>query len=207
MDLGGKIRRAILAFTGVGQEGARLVGTSTKTHLGNATTVEAALAAIDGLFAASTSGKLLDDPLAFLLRGSCDEGGAGGGVTSVRAGTGIDVATAFGVATVSENNPLLVATDGPTVTFDLAATKSYRVTIAGDRTFAVTNVDPKRPRFEVIVTQDETGGRDITWWDGISWVNGGTPPTPTATGGKSDHFGFLLVGTDAYFGYPIAQNI
>ncbi len=250
MNLGNWIRRARIARTTVGSEGAALVGTSTKTHLGNATTVEQALAYLD---ANQTGAGGLNDPLSMLRGGGCSGGdvaagtgisvsvegdvstvsntgvlscvagsgisiatvngvatitatGGGGGITSVVGGTGIAVATVAGVATVTENNPLNIAVDGATVTFDLSQSKHQAVTLGGNRTLALSNVDPTRPAFTLTLIQDGTGSRTVTWFSGVSWVGGGTPPTLTTTAGKMDHFGFLRTGSGAYQGFVLGQN-
>jgi hypothetical protein len=55
------------------------------------------------------------------------------------------------------------------------------------------------------VTQDGTGSRALNFFSGISWA--GSAPTITATGSKTDVFGFLCTATDTYDGFVIGQNI
>lgn len=55
MDLFSYIRRAVLGSTTSTREGARLVGTSTKSNLNSATTVEAALAHLDTFLGSAVS--------------------------------------------------------------------------------------------------------------------------------------------------------
>lgn len=100
---------------------------------------------------------------------------------------------------------IVTATDGPTVTFDLSQGNIQKVTLGGNRTLAVSNVSVGQA-FIIRLTQDSTGSRTVTWWSGISWVDG-SPPTLTTTPGKTDVFGFLCTGTNTYDGYIVGQNI
>lgn len=78
------------------------------------------------------------------------------------------------------------ATDGATVTFDLSINNKHQVTIAGNRTLALSNTT-NIPVFSINIKQDATGSRTVTWFSGISWV-GGTVPTLTTTASKTDSF-------------------
>lgn len=100
---------------------------------------------------------------------------------------------------------IVTATDGPTVTFDLSQGNIQKVTLGGNRTLAISNVSVGQA-FIIRLTQDSTGSRTVTWWSGISWVDG-SPPTLTTTPGKTDVFGFLCTGTNTYDGYIVGQNI
>jgi hypothetical protein len=78
------------------------------------------------------------------------------------------------------------ATDGATVTFDLATNNKHKVTIAGNRTMALSNTT-NIPAFIINIKQDGTGSRTVTWFSGITWA-GGTAPTLTTTANKTDSF-------------------
>ena len=49
-------------------------------------------------------------------------------------------------------------------------------------------------QFTLLLNQDATGGRDVTWPSTVRWA-GGTAPTITAAAGKTDMFSFLADGT------------
>ena len=68
----------------------------------------------------------------------------------------------------------------------------HLVTIAGNRTIAVTNVSVGKT-FTLRVKQDATGSRTLTWFSGITWA-GGTPPTLMTTANKADRLGFVCTG-------------
>jgi len=101
--------------------------------------------------------------------------------------------------------PLYTATDGATITFDLAVSRNQIVTLGGNRTLAVSNAQVGMV-FMIHLKQDSTGGRTVTWWSGISWVDG-SAPTLTTTANKIDTFGFICIGTNQYLGYVVGQNI
>ena len=90
---------------------------------------------------------------------------------------------------------ITTATDGATVTFDLRVSPRQKVTLAGNRTLALTSGSYYVGQtFDIKLTQDATGSRTVTWWSAIKWT-GGTIPTLTTTAGKSDWFRFVC--TDA----------
>jgi hypothetical protein len=100
--------------------------------------------------------------------------------------------------------PTLVAdSDGSTVTFDMSAGNVHRVTLGGNRTLATTNVGTPQA-FVIMLKQDGTGSRTVTWFSGILWAQG-TTPTLTTSASKTDIFGFIYDGTN-YFGTTIGQN-
>lgn len=94
--------------------------------------------------------------------------------------------------------------DGATITFDMTASNVHNVTLAGNRTLAVSNVSTGQG-FLIILKQDGTGSRTVTWFSNIKWV-GATAPTLTTTAGRWDVFSFLFDGTN-YFGFIVGQNL
>lgn len=100
---------------------------------------------------------------------------------------------------------LYTASDGSTVTFDLANGRNQIVTLGGNRTLALSNVTTGWT-FVLNLKQDGTGSRTVTWFSGISWASG-SAPTLTTTINKTDTFGFICTGTNTYMGYVIGQNI
>ena len=97
------------------------------------------------------------------------------------------------------------ATDGATVTFDLATNNKFQVTIAGNRTLALSNTT-NIPAFMINIKQDATGSRTVTWFSWITWA-GGSAPTLTTTANKTDSFGFQQISAGVYLGFVITQNI
>lgn len=105
-----------------------------------------------------------------------------------------------GFKTTLESN-----TDGATVTFDLDAANTHTVTLGGNRTLALSNVDVGQ-KFIIRLVQDGTGSRTVTWFSTIKWP-GNLVPTLTETGGKTDVFGFICTATNQYDGYVIGYNL
>ena len=56
----------------------------------------------------------------------------------------------------------------------------------------------------LLLTQDATGSRTVTWPANVRWA-GGTAPTTTATAGRTDAISFLAVGT-YWLGFVGGQN-
>jgi hypothetical protein len=94
--------------------------------------------------------------------------------------------------------------DAATITFDLAASDKHKVTLGGNRTLAVSNAQVGQT-FLVVLVQDATGSRTVTWWSGIKWA-GGTAPTPTTTPNKTDIFTFICYSAGNYYGFISGQN-
>ena len=94
-------------------------------------------------------------------------------------------------------------TDAGTMTLDLGdgANRRFILTPEGDRTLAVSNEREGQP-FYVEVHMDGTA-RDLTWWDGITWI--GIEDDPDTSGlieaNKIGSFMFICTGEGAYTGY------
>jgi len=88
--------------------------------------------------------------------------------------------------------------DGATITFDMAVSDKHSVTLGGNRTLAVTN-DQTGQVFTLILSQDGTPPRTVTWWSGISW-SGGFAPNLSTVANKTDVLTFIKTGAGAYLG-------
>ena len=95
--------------------------------------------------------------------------------------------------------------DGATITFDMGASDKHAVTLAGNRTLAVTG-DQIGQSFTLLLTQDATGSRTVTWWSGIHWPEGSVPSL-TTTPNKTDLFTFIKRGSGSYIGLPVGFDI
>lgn len=131
---------------------------------------------------------------------------SGGGVVTVAAISTSDLPTT-GLTIQSWSTALTTATDGGTVTFDLGASSFQQVTLAGNRTLALSNAT-SASRFTLILKQDATGSRTVAWFAGITWAtDGNATPTLTTTANKRDVFTFLTVGSGAYLGFVAGQSL
>lgn len=112
-------------------------------------------------------------------------------------------------STVTQSEAWTDATDGATITFNLASgassAKKQRVTLGGNRTLDLSNVGTGQA-FILRLQQDATGSRTVTWFSTIRW-SGGSAPTLTTTANKADVFGFIQTGTGTYDGFIVGQNL
>jgi hypothetical protein len=92
--------------------------------------------------------------------------------------------------------------DAATITFDMSTSNLHNVTLGGARTLSVSNVSTGQA-FVIILKQDGSGSRTVTWFSSIKWANG-IVPTLTTTAGRWDIFSFLWDGTQ-YFGSIVGQ--
>ena len=99
----------------------------------------------------------------------------------------------------------VTATDGSTITFDLATGNLQKVTLGGNRTLAVSNATIGQA-FIVKLIQDGTGSRTVTWFSTINWA-GGVTPTLTTTASKADVFGFICTAADTFDGFIVGQGL
>lgn len=96
-------------------------------------------------------------------------------------------------------------TDGATVTFDMSVSNLHTVTLGGNRTLALSNVNAGQI-FVIRLVQDGTGSRTVTWFTTIKWA-GGSAPTLTTTINKADTFVFICTSAGNYDGYVVGQNV
>jgi len=95
--------------------------------------------------------------------------------------------------------------DAATVTFDLTQGDVQTVVLGGNRTLALSG-DEDGQIFTVILEQDGTGSRTVTWWSNISWPSA-TTPTLTTTASKKDVFAFIRVTSTDYLGFIVGQDL
>jgi hypothetical protein len=101
--------------------------------------------------------------------------------------------------------------DGPTIAVDWSKGDTQSVTLGGNRTLTFSN-GQKGGKYLLILTQDATGSRTVTW---PSWVRfpGGAPQTGgqpasilTTTADKKDYISFFYDGL-SYDAIAFAQNL
>jgi hypothetical protein len=72
-------------------------------------------------------------------------------------------------------------------------------------TFPAAAAAGKAKSFTLVLRQDATGGRTVTWPAGTKW-NGGVAPTITATANGRDTYAFLNVNAGSWVGYVLGQD-
>ncbi len=119
-----------------------------------------------------------------------DAGSGGGGSTTSASGTGIPLVNGSSLVkrlkagfntiitdntdsvTISRDTLTQTLTDGATITYSATAGVSARVTLGGNRTLSITNMN-NGMYLTLLVVQDGTGGRTLTLPSGTKVINGG----------------------------------
>ena len=85
-------------------------------------------------------------------------------------------------------------TDGSTISWDVAASPIAKVTITANRTLAAPSNGTTGQFVSLLIIQDGTGSRTITW-NAIYEFKDDTSPTLTTTAAKGDIFTFRYNGS------------
>lgn len=80
---------------------------------------------------------------------------------------------------------LVTLTDGATVTADLSTGFNFILTLAGNRTMAAPTNTKNGQSGVILVKQDATGSRTLSWNSAWKWTNG-TAPTLTTVASRTD---------------------
>jgi len=88
-------------------------------------------------------------------------------------------------------------TDGATIAVDWNNGDVQSVTLGGNRTFTFSN-GQDGGKYTLIIKQDGTGTRTITWPASVRWP-GGTALTLTTSASKTDYIGFIYNGVDSKY--------
>jgi hypothetical protein len=101
-------------------------------------------------------------------------------------------------------NSVVADTYGSTITFDLSLGLVHQVTLTGNSTLALANAQVG-DRFIIILTQDATGSRTVTWFSTVLWA-GGSAPTLTTTASKADMIELVCTAANTYMDMAISKN-
>ena len=88
------------------------------------------------------------------------------------------------------------------LTVDLANGTIQILTLTANATITMPTASAGKS-FIILLRQDATGSRSVTW-STVNWA-GGTAPTITATASKQDIFSFFSDGT-SWYGVTVGQN-
>lgn len=105
--------------------------------------------------------------------------------------TKLDVVGAYGSKIIQKGN------SGTAMTIDWNNGLNQHVILTGNVTFTFSNGVSGR-RYSLILKQDGTGGRTVTWPAGARW-SGGTAPTITSTLNKTTYVGFIYNDIDSKY--------
>lgn len=97
---------------------------------------------------------------------------------------------------------LFSANTGTAITVNLANGTVQNLTLTGNATITMPTAVAGKS-FIIMLRQDGTGSRSVTW-STVVWP-GGTAPTITGTADKMDMYSFFSDGTD-WYGVTVSQN-
>jgi hypothetical protein len=107
-----------------------------------------------------------------------------------------------------ETSPAPAINSG-TLTLDLETGSVFEVILTQNVTSLVLANPPAAGcagSCSIILRQDATGGRTLSWPSSIKWAGGAPPPITTAAGAV-DFYGLITRdGGENWFGFPAGQN-
>jgi hypothetical protein len=215
-------------FTAAGTAGQVLTsagsGVPTWATVGGLGTVTSVAATVPAFLSISGSPITTTGTLAIGLSGTAlpvANGGTGATTASITSFNNITGYTASGATGTTSTNLVFSTTPtltNPTVTnyvetlysantstaltIDLANGTVQKLTLTANATLTMPTAVAGKS-FIIILAQDATGGRSVTWTT-VSWPSA-TAPTITSTLSKKDLYSFFSDGT-SWYGATIAQN-
>lgn len=87
-----------------------------------------------------------------------------------------------------------VANTGTAYTVAITAASVLDLTLTGNCTFTFPT-PAAGAQFTLLLKQDATGSRSVTWPTSVRWKENNTAPVPTATALRTDTYTFLADGT------------
>jgi len=109
-----------------------------------------------------------------------------------------------GTFTNGYTEEVATANTGTAYTIDLAGGSVQILTLTGNCTFTFPTATAGRSFF-LLLKQDATGGRTVTWPAAVKWP-GGTAPTITSTASKMDKYVFTADNSSNWLGSVAGQN-
>lgn len=137
------------------------------------------------------------------FRTAIGAGTGGGDVTLTGTQTLTNKTVEAGVFTNGYTEETVTANTSTAYTVDLANGSLQILTLTGNCTFTFPTATAGRS-FILLLRQDGTGSRTVTWPAAVKWP-GGTAPTITTTASRQDIFSFVSDGTN-WFGATGGQN-
>lgn len=135
--------------------------------------------------------------------GSAIAGGGGGAVTSVAGRTGDVTLTQADVAgAATQYDPLLtVAASGASTGGSIASTGVMDITLTANTTLTLSGaVTGQSWGVTLILRQDATGSRTVSWPSGTKWAGGAAPTLSTAANSVDIVSLFSVDGGTTWFG-------
>lgn len=113
--------------------------------------------------------------------------------------------TALAAKSPLQENVNAVATSGATQTIpDVTTATLSRITLSANCTFTFPTAAAGKS-LTIVLVQDATGSRTVTWPGTVKWP-GGTAPTLTTAAAKTDAFTFLCADGTNWLGFTAGLN-
>ncbi len=112
--------------------------------------------------------------------------------------------TVDGTGLLGVQDKLITDTDGTTVTFDRSLGRIHKIVLGGSRTFVFSNMAIGKDMV-LLVTQDGTGSRTVTWPSNLRWA-GGSAPTLTTAANKIDVVTVRQITSTPHYLASVSQN-
>jgi hypothetical protein len=93
-------------------------------------------------------------------------------------------------------------TDGATISWDLSQNQVCKVTLAGNRTINAPTNAVEGATYVLVLIQDASGSRTVTW-NAAYKFSAGIAPTLTTTAGRADVITFICIGSVLYGTYSL----
>lgn len=138
--------------------------------------------------------RLNDENLWVCAGGACDTGSPlGNGNLLVETAVGIASTTPWGKLSVGADGAIVTTektlTDGASIAVDWRNGNQQKVTLGGSRTITFSGY-LQGQTLRLVLCQDSTGSRTVSWGTQILW-SGGSVPTLTTTANKCDVTSFI----------------
>jgi hypothetical protein len=122
-------------------------------------------------------------------------------IQTLNNSTGLFDVTDFGFLSIKNNvqyySKKITLTDAATIALDWAGGNVQYVVLGGNRTFTFTN-PMDGGRYIIILKQDGTGSRTVTWPAAVLWQNAAAPTLSTGAN-KVDVITFVYDGTNSKY--------
>jgi len=120
------------------------------------------------------------------------------------AGTDVEAVLAELAALSNADTSLVtVAATGATETVDVSVARTYDLTLTANCTLTLTGaVNAEAWYVSLLLRQDGTGSRTMTWPGSVVWPGGVTPTLSTAAASVDVFTLFTLDGGTVWFGFP-----
>jgi len=103
----------------------------------------------------------------------------------------------------TDTSLVTVAATGATETVDVSAARTYDLTLDDDCTLTLSGATTAEAWYvTLLLRQDGTGGRTVTWPGSVEWPGGVTPTLSTAANAVDVFTLFTLDGGTLWFGFP-----